>query len=106
MAGLIGRLFRGLKTSPSPHSRTATPTTLQVVAAIRPSIVEISTVASDPIGSGFFYERGGWVATNAHVVRGLDSVVVTLSDGSHSIGDVVGRHEGVDLAVVHAKARR
>ena len=76
-----------------------------LVAAARPSVVKISTVAGSA-GSGFFFDDQGWVATNAHVVRGANSATVTLNDGSQLEGEVVGRVRSVDLAVIFVRGKK
>ena len=90
-----------------PHLRSSPTATLslsQVVPAAEPSVVKISTVAGH--GSGFFFERQGWIATNAHGVNGSDGVMVTLHDGSHWQGKVIGRIRFPDLAVISIDGRR
>lgn len=51
-------------------------------------------------GSGFVWDMDGHIVTNYHVVETVDSVQVTFSDGTMSIGEVVGRDEDSDLAVL------
>ncbi|MGK7903075.1 MAG: HhoA/HhoB/HtrA family serine endopeptidase [Hormoscilla sp.] len=51
-------------------------------------------------GSGFIVERNGIILTNAHVVSGADKVTVTLKDGREFEGQVLGKDEVTDLAVV------
>jgi len=51
-------------------------------------------------GSGFIVERNGIILTNAHVVSGADKVTVTLKDGREFEGEVLGKDEVTDLAVV------
>ena len=88
-----------------PHSRpTASLTPSQIVAAAEPSVVQISTVGGS--GTGFFFDKHGLVATNAHVVNGANRVTVTLHDGSQLEGEIVGRDAWVDLAVVQVRSRR
>ena len=51
-------------------------------------------------GSGVVIDASGLVLTNAHVVDSVDSVEVTLADGSQLDGSVVGADPVTDLAVV------
>ncbi len=51
-------------------------------------------------GSGFIIDSNGIILTNAHVVSGADTVVVTLKDGRIFKGIVRGIDEPTDLAVV------
>jgi S1-C subfamily serine protease len=51
-------------------------------------------------GSGFIVDASGIILTNAHVVKGADTVTVTLKDGRTFTGEVRGMDEPTDLAVV------
>lgn len=57
-------------------------------------------------GSGVVIDAAGLVLTNAHVVDRVDQVEVTLADGRHLDGNVVGADPVTDLAVVRIKAPR
>lgn len=81
------------------------------VERLRSSVVRIDrtaaprTAADDPVpaagsGSGVIVDRAGVLVTNDHVVRGADSIRVTLSDGSITEGEVLGEDPLTDLAVV------
>lgn len=57
------------------------------------------------LGSGMIYDSNGLILTNAHVVKGADTVTVTLSDGRvFPKARVVGRDERTDIAVVKIPA--
>jgi len=57
------------------------------------------------LGSGMIYRADGLILTNAHVVRGSDTVAVTLSDGrKFEKAKVLGRDERTDIAVVKINA--
>jgi S1-C subfamily serine protease len=114
----------------SPHSFVA-----DAARAVAPAVVRIDTereVARQPFDpalldpllrdlfgdpSGSMRERGqgsgvvidagkGLVLTNAHVVDQVDSVEVTLADGRHVDGAVVGADSVTDLAVVKIPGSR
>ncbi len=51
-------------------------------------------------GSGSIIDKRGYVLTNYHVVEDAYKVYVTLADGSRHEGDVVGKDQENDLAVV------
>jgi len=51
-------------------------------------------------GSGFIFDAGGLILTNAHVVEKSDKVTVGLQDGRRVQGTVVGLDPITDLAVV------
>ncbi|MGB5898437.1 MAG: HhoA/HhoB/HtrA family serine endopeptidase [Geitlerinemataceae cyanobacterium] len=57
------------------------------------------------MGSGFILTATGRIATNAHVVEGVETVTVTLKDGRSFPGRVVGRDTVTDVAVVQIDAR-
>ncbi|MDJ0554173.1 MAG: HhoA/HhoB/HtrA family serine endopeptidase [Microcoleaceae cyanobacterium MO_207.B10] len=56
-------------------------------------------------GSGFIIDAKGVVLTNAHVVNQADKVTVTLNDGRQFIGEVKGKDEVTDLAVVEVDTK-
>lgn len=70
----------------------------QVVAEVETGVVQIFTTTGS--GTGFFFDDGGWLATNAHVVGDFRTVTVVLHDGRSVEGDVVGSNILVDLAVI------
>ena len=51
-------------------------------------------------GSGFITDSSGIILTNAHVVKGADTVTVKLKDGRSFEGEVKGLDEPSDLAVI------
>src|SRR5256712_2419988 len=51
-------------------------------------------------GSGFVIDPSGLIVTNAHVVEGAESIQVRLSDGRRFAGNLVGRDNRVDLALI------
>jgi S1-C subfamily serine protease len=55
-------------------------------------------------GSGFIIKSDGLVVTNAHVVEGADQVTVTLKNGREYTGQILGRDELTDVAVVKIQA--
>jgi S1-C subfamily serine protease len=69
-----------------------------VAKALLPTVVEIRH--SNGLGSGFIYDRNGYIMTAAHVVEGVNQVNVRLYDGTQLTGKVVGTDEVNDVAVV------
>ena len=55
-------------------------------------------------GSGFIIDASGIVVTNNHVVRGAQSVSVTLDDGTTLPAKVIGTDPRTDLAVLKLSA--
>ena len=57
------------------------------------------------MGSGVIVSTDGRVLTNAHVVRGADTITVTLHDGSDHKAKVVGTDPKSDLAVLQLEGK-
>ncbi|MFE6645602.1 trypsin-like peptidase domain-containing protein [Nocardioides sp. NPDC057772] len=87
-------------TAPAPAPQGAPPTNATEAAAQRilPSVVQVR--AGRGTGSGVAIDGVGHVVTNAHVVRGSDSVNLVLADGSSTSGRVIGSDERNDIAVI------
>lgn len=66
---------------------------------------EIQSRRGGGLGSGMIYRNDGLILTNAHVVRGADSLTVKLGDDREFKGKVVGIDERTDVAVVKIEAR-
>ena len=75
-----------------------TPTIEDVVASISPAVVRI--IAQKTMGSGMIIDKEGYVLTNSHVVKDVASVKVELSSGAQMIGNIAGRDEINDLAII------
>ena len=74
---------------------------------VEPSVVSILRPGSDGLtgqGSGVIVDKNGYILTNFHVVDGVDSVQVRLSDGRHVVATVVGDDAMTDLAVLKIDA--
>jgi putative serine protease PepD len=69
-----------------------------VAKALLPTVVEIRHGSG--VGSGFVYDRNGYILTAAHVIEGVDQVEVRLYDGTKLQGAVVGIDELNDVGVV------
>jgi serine protease Do len=57
------------------------------------------------LGSGFIISDDGFIITNNHLVAGADEIKVKLSDGREFPGEVKGRDEKFDLALVRIDAK-
>ncbi|HEY5435710.1 MAG TPA: trypsin-like peptidase domain-containing protein [Candidatus Limnocylindrales bacterium] len=84
-----------------------------VVAAVAKAVPTVVTITSEVgtgrragtgVGSGFVFDSGGWILTNAHVVDGATSISVALADGRQLPGQVYGVSSTTDLAVVKVDA--
>lgn len=79
------------------------PPVQRVVARSSPAVVTVTTgdsAAEGRMGSGFAISRGGLILSNAHVVGEAQTTTITFADGSEQRGEVLGRDESVDLAVI------
>ena len=59
---------------------------------------------AEGVGSGFIVDASGLVVTSHHVVKGADSVTVTLQDGRKLEAQVVGVDPKTDLALIEVEA--
>lgn len=55
------------------------------------------------VGSGFFISKDGYLLTNAHVVEGASTVIVTLADRREFNAEVVGSDARTDIALLKVK---
>jgi Trypsin-like serine proteases, typically periplasmic, contain C-terminal PDZ domain len=75
---------------------------VSVIAAVKPSVVQIET--DQGLGSGVIYDSRGDIVTNAHVVGTATSFTVTLSSGKAYPGTLVGSYLPDDIAVIRVSA--
>jgi serine protease Do len=101
------------QTSPAPPSSALTPeetTIIHVVERVRPSVVNIDTVAQVQTSLGVFPQQGagsgvivspdGYILTNNHVVEGAQQIKVTLLSGKTYSARLIGADRFSDVAVV------
>jgi len=70
----------------------------EIVAEVKPAIVYIET--TEGVGSGMIIDAEGYILTNAHVVAGVSTAKVKLSDGQLYSAEVKGRDEIIDVAIL------
>jgi S1-C subfamily serine protease len=70
----------------------------KLVERVAPNVVAIEHRRGH--GTGLAVSSDGLVLTNAHVVKGISQLQVRFHDGARVEGEVVGRDETTDLAVV------
>ena len=69
---------------------------------VGPSVVHLRTHHGSGLGqgSGVIVDEAGYIVTNYHVVEGVNSLEVQLSDGRRGTASVVGSDPLVDVAVL------
>lgn len=90
---------------------------IEVFDAARPSVVFVTNqqLARDPYsfdlvaqprgsGTGFVWNRDGYIVTNFHVIEGARQIMITLQDQSNWPAEVVGLAPERDIAVLRIKA--
>lgn len=87
-----------------------------IVAKLKPSVVEISTESvssgnsifgqyvSQGAGSGVILSADGYIVTNNHVVNGANSIKVKTYDGQEYEATLVGTDPQTDVAVIKVDA--
>ena len=75
---------------------------ISIAKSVAPAIarLEVTSEQGKTIASAILVRTDGYLATNAHVVAHVTSLVVVLSDGSELTGRVVGTDSMTDIAVV------
>jgi len=91
-------------------------TIISVVERVRPSVVNIDTVAQVQTAFGVFPQQGagsgvivspdGYILTNNHVVEGAQQIKVTLLSGKTLAARLIGADRFSDLAVLKVDANR
>jgi S1-C subfamily serine protease len=86
----------------------------QVAEKVKPAVVQVTNEQSNPftqsgsssqqvpvgVGSGIIYDNQGHILTNAHVVDGAQSLLVSLPDGRSFKAKLIGSDTRTDLAVI------
>ena len=70
----------------------------EIIAKVKPATVYIET--TEGVGSGMIIDAEGYILTNAHVVAGVSTTKVKLSDGQLYSAEVKGRDEIIDIAIL------
>lgn len=71
---------------------------------IKESLPKVFTVVtSQGYGSGFLYENGGYIVTNAHVVAGDTDVIIRNSSGQEAPAKVIGISDRSDIALLYSQ---
>ena len=87
-----------------------------MLARVLPAVVSITTrqierdqfnqpVPTRGLGSGFIFDRRGYIVTNSHVVDGAEQIKVTLPDERTFRATLVGADRFTDLAVLKIEGK-
>jgi serine protease Do len=115
--GAHGRGVRGREAAPpgaAPELQRVNALLADLAEHLRPALVHVrvrraagaEAAREEPdepqraTGSGFVIDPSGLIVTNAHVVEGAETIQVRLSDGRRFAGNVTGRDNRVDLALI------
>ena len=90
----------------SPVENDGVLSTPEIAKRIRSSVVSIlvSNARQSALASGIIMTQDGFIITNNHVVAGMTTITVVLSDGTQYDASLIGRDESSDLAVVKIAA--
>lgn len=74
----------------------------ELFSKVEQSVVQITVQNGNArgVGSGFVYDKQGYIVTNYHVIEGANRVTVTFLDGTSYRASIVGSDPYTDLAVV------
>lgn len=73
------------------------------IEAVYDSVVVIENYQREKlagIGSGFIYDKKGYILTNHHVIENANEIKVVLMNGETLAGKVIGSDEYADIAVI------
>ena len=112
LGGLLAAAVPALARS-HPEARAGVP---GMVRRAMPAVVSITTrqierdqfnqpVPTRGLGSGFIFDRRGYILTNNHVVEGAEQIKVTLPDERAFRGTLVGADAFTDLAVLKIEGK-
>lgn len=111
---VVSSTLPGGSSQPNTDTRISTDGTLSIPELVEANAPAVVTVAvrkivgnglfgggyQEGVGTGFFIDANGLIATNNHVVSGADNVTIILYDGKQVPGDVLWTDPGNDLAIV------
>lgn len=105
--GVAGLANGGARATSSPSGSDLEQTTINVIQAVDPSVVQIQAQNSrggGSVGSGEILTTSGYIVTNSHVVHGFSTFRVLLSSGHEVAATLVGEAPSEDLAVLKINA--
>jgi S1-C subfamily serine protease len=89
--------------TPAPTFPTSVPEGVtSTVAKVEPAVVMVEVENS--MGSGMIIDKSGYILTSNHIVEDVQSAIVILKEGGQFPGEVIGRDELRDLAIIKISA--
>jgi S1-C subfamily serine protease len=89
--------------TPAPAFPTSVPEGVtSTVAKVEPAVVMVEV--EDSMGSGMIIDKSGYILTSNHIVEDVQSAIVILKEGGQFPGEVIGRDELRDLAIIKISA--
>jgi S1-C subfamily serine protease len=89
--------------TPAPTFPTSVPEGVtSTVAKVEPAVVMVEV--EDSMGSGMIIDKSGYILTSNHIVEDVQSAIVILKEGGQFPGEVIGRDELRDLAIIKISA--
>jgi serine protease Do len=77
------------------------PSVVGIIGKLKESSVDYNDITDNLIfGTGVIYRSNGYIVTNAHVVKDMDSIVVVLSNSKAYKARLKAIDESLDLAVI------
>lgn len=84
--------------------KEASPSVANITSRVMTYDFSLRSVPREGTGSGFVYNKNGYIVTNNHVVTDAQKIEVTLADGTTLPAQVVGADPLTDLAVLKVEA--
>jgi len=95
-----------IETTVTQAVQKASPAVVTVVGTIPGQMTYFGATADQTVsGSGLFISNEGYILTNNHVVEGMTSATIILSDGSQEKATIVGTDPYSDIAVLKTSGK-
>jgi len=104
----ICALFFGLIVGRTSAAVAAESEWKNAVGTVKPAVVNIAAETIDKksrmLGSGFIFDKSGYIVTNDHVIKDADTLQIKLYDGRVFSAKIIGMDALTDIAVIKINA--